>query len=153
MKKNLFAVIGLLCMICFLSCAGTEVKNDPIVLNEPSNGPLQKTITIIDMPEHFNGMSGDISFAVYDENGIFDWIAWSEPVIILNDSVTNVLLVQIMSEKTGNPFNQDGEFIIYFKINEEFNEGFPYWQGYIHGLNITEEYTIIPWSMFGEVQG
>jgi len=152
MRKAVLTTVLMLMAWFFTSCA-TQAANTSKVSGSVLNESADKKISITGIPAEFNGIYGDISLAVYDETGIFNWIAWSEPVIINKGSVTNVLQVNLETKRINIPFNEDGEFVIYFKIDERYSQDLPYWQGYIFGKNITLETTIIPWSEFEEVWG
>ena len=116
------------------------------------NKHIQKTITIIGIPANLNDMCGEISLAV-NAAGAYNWIAWSEPVLVKNGSVTIKLLVNNDSHKSNDPFNKDGGFIVYLIINEADNYDLPNWQGMINGYYIYDENTTIFWNEFSEVFG
>ena len=121
-------------------------------VNNESKEHSQKTITITGMPANLNNMYGEISLAA-SETLPYNWVAWSQPVLVKNGSVTIKLLVNNNSHKNNDPFNKDGGFIIYLIINELDNHDLPNWQGMINGYYIYDEITNIFWNEFSEVFG
>ncbi|MCL2440301.1 MAG: hypothetical protein FWD14_01040 [Treponema sp.] len=147
MKRKLVTLVLLVCMsvfaLGFAGCAsaGSQREN------------LQKNVIIFDIPTMFIGMYCNVSLAVYDENGIFDWLAWSQPVLINDTTISNLLMIDTKSGKTNEPFRKNGEFHVYLMIQATDNQGFPNWQGYKFNFNMNQETNLISWYDFSEAAG
>jgi len=145
MKRKFDSWIVLVCLlaIVFASCASAS--------NSRNTHP-QKIIIVVDIPTYLVGKYADISLSVNNENGSFDWVVWSVPVLINND-FTSHLLFDNKPGKSNEPFTKNGVYNVYLKIGELNNQGIPIWQGYVLNFNIKDEVTMISWYDFMEVAG
>ncbi|MDR0474323.1 MAG: hypothetical protein LBH43_11710 [Treponema sp.] len=148
MKKCSLIVVLVLLIGLFLSCAAKIVN-----IVQVNDETLSKKVIVTGIPTELNGLYGDISLAIYNENNTFNWIAWSKPVIIKNSSEEINLLIINESGNINELFCENGIFIVFFKIDYEDNQGLPVWQGYIFEKSINDENTVLLWSEFEEANG
>ncbi|MCL2443148.1 MAG: hypothetical protein FWD13_06750 [Treponema sp.] len=144
-KRNFFRLLGFIVIIAVMgfsttACASTQ-----------SAAP-QAVVTVTDIPLSYSGLYGSVSLTVYNNDGSFNWVAWSDPVLITGDSFSVNLSVMTNNVKTNNPFYKEGEFTVYIVIDQLNNEGLPIWQGY-STLRINDKTTIKSWLDFGEAAG
>ena len=110
-------------------------------------------ITITGIPAHLNGLSCEIFLTVFDQYGWYEYVAWSEPVMVINGSVTIKFFAYNGSEQSKKPFDKNGVFNILVSTREKNSRDLLPWQGYIHGFSINKKTATIPWRFFAEVFG